>query len=91
DDDIRGIAGHELAHSKKVHTLWLLVITTVTFAITKALKLPATTLDYIFQADAGLDFLWYYLYNFALLVFSYLFVRMMEGQADSSYDGRTSR
>ncbi|MHA1739011.1 MAG: M48 family metallopeptidase [Candidatus Heimdallarchaeota archaeon] len=83
DDDIRGIAGHELAHSKKVHTLWLLVITTVTFAITKALKLPATTLDYIFQADAGLDFLWYYLYNFALLVFSYLFVRMMEGQADS--------
>ncbi len=83
DDDIRGIAGHELAHSKKVHTLWLLVITTVTFAITKALNFPATTLDYIFDADPGLGFLWYYLYNFALLVFSYLFVRMMEGQADS--------
>ena len=82
DDDIRGIAGHELAHSKKVHTLWLFVITTVTFGITKALQFPATTLDYIFQPNVGLGFLWYYLYNFAILVFSYLFIRMMEGQAD---------
>ena len=82
DDDIRGIAGHELAHAQRVHTLWLFLITTITFAITKALQLPATTLDYIFDPNVGLDFLWYYLYNIALLVFSYLFVRILEGRAD---------
>lgn len=82
DDDIRGIAGHELAHSQKVHTLWLLGISIVTFAITKALALPATTLDYIFDPSVGFDFLWYYLYNIALLGFSYIFVRFLEGRAD---------
>ncbi|MHA1155554.1 MAG: M48 family metallopeptidase, partial [Candidatus Heimdallarchaeota archaeon] len=82
DDDIRGIAGHELAHAQRVHTLWLFLITTITFAITKALQLPATTLDYIFDPNVGLDFLWYYLYNIVILVFSYLFVRILEGRAD---------
>jgi len=82
DDDIRGIAGHELAHAQRVHTLWLFLLTTVTFAITKALQLPATTLDYIFDPNVGLDFLWYYLYNIVILVFSYLFVRILEGRAD---------
>ncbi len=82
DDDIRGIAGHELVHAQRVHTLWLFLLTTVTFAITKALKLPATTLDYIFDPNVGLDFLWYYLYNIVILVFSYLFVRILEGRAD---------
>ncbi|MBN1327926.1 MAG: M48 family metalloprotease [Candidatus Heimdallarchaeota archaeon] len=82
DDDIRGIAGHELVHSKKVHTLWLLIITAVTFAVTKALNLPATPLDYIFDPDVGLEFLLYYLYNIALVGVSYIFVRFMEGRAD---------
>ncbi len=82
DDDIRGIAGHELAHAQRVHTLWLFLITTITFAITKALQLPATTLDYIFDPNVGLDFLWYYLYNIVILIFSYLFVRILEGRAD---------
>jgi len=83
DDDIRGIAGHELAHSKRVHTLWLMVISAVTFAITKAIQLPATPLDYIFNPNVGLDFLWYYLYNIALLAFSYVFIRFLEGRADN--------
>ncbi|HUT82446.1 MAG TPA: M48 family metalloprotease [Candidatus Bathyarchaeia archaeon] len=83
DDDIRGIAGHELVHSKKVHTLWLLVITAVTYAVTKAIKLPATPLDYIFNANVGLEFLWYYLYNIALVGVSYIFIRFMEGRADN--------
>jgi Zn-dependent protease with chaperone function len=82
DDDIRGIAGHELAHAKRIHTFWLFIITSVTFAITKALQLPATTFDYIFDPNVGTDFLWYYLYNIALLAFSYFFVRMLEGRAD---------
>jgi Zn-dependent protease with chaperone function len=82
DDDIRGIAGHELVHSQKVHTLWLLLISIVSFAITKALALPATTLDYIFDPNVGFEFLWYYLYNIALLGFSYIFVRFLEGRAD---------
>ncbi|TFF83899.1 hypothetical protein EU523_01980, partial [Candidatus Heimdallarchaeota archaeon] len=82
DDDIRGIAGHELAHAHEVHTLWLFLITSVTFAITKALQLPATTLDYIFDPNVGFDFLWYYLYNIGLVGFSYIFVRMLEGRAD---------
>ncbi|MGC9779021.1 MAG: M48 family metalloprotease [Candidatus Heimdallarchaeota archaeon] len=82
DDDIRGIAGHELVHSQKIHTFWLLILTALTFAITKALNLPATTLDYIFDPDVGFGFLWYYLYNIALLAFSYIFVRFLEGRAD---------
>ncbi|MBD3192355.1 MAG: M48 family metalloprotease [Candidatus Heimdallarchaeota archaeon] len=82
NDDIRGIAGHELAHAKNVDTFWLFLITTVTFGITKAIQFPATTLDYIFQPDVGLDFLWYYLYSLGLLVFSYFFVRILEGRAD---------
>ncbi len=82
DDDIRGIAGHELAHSQRAHTFWLLFVSIATFAITKALALPATTLDYIFDPDVGFEFLWYYLYNIALLGFSYIFVRFLEGRAD---------
>ncbi|NHJ86998.1 MAG: M48 family metalloprotease [Asgard group archaeon] len=82
DDDIRGIAGHELVHSKKIHTFWLLIITALTFAITKALNLPATTFDYIFNPDVGFEFLWYYLYNIALMALSYIFVRFLEGRAD---------
>ena len=82
DDDIRGIAGHELAHASRIHTFWLFIITTVTYAITKALKLPATPLDYVFDASVTLDFLWYYLYNIAIMIFSYFFVRILEGRAD---------
>lgn len=82
DDDIRGIAGHELAHASRIHTFWLFIITTVTYAITKALQLPATPLDYVFDPTVSLDFLWYYLYNVAILVFSYFFIRMLEGRAD---------
>ncbi|MHA1212551.1 MAG: M48 family metallopeptidase, partial [Candidatus Heimdallarchaeota archaeon] len=82
DDDIRGIAGHEFAHSKKVHTLWLLVLTAITYGITKAIAFPATPLDYIFDPDVGLGFLWYYVYNIALMAVSYIFIRFLEGRAD---------
>jgi Zn-dependent protease with chaperone function len=81
DDDIKGIAGHELAHASRLHTLWLMFITMATFMITKAIQLPATPLDYIF-AEQGLDFLWYYLYNLGILAVSYIFVRFLEGRAD---------
>jgi Zn-dependent protease with chaperone function len=82
DDDVKGIAGHELAHASRIHTFWLLIISIITFAITKAINFPATAFDYIFNPDVGLDFLWYYLYNIAILAFSYIFVRFLEGRAD---------
>lgn len=82
DDDIRGIAGHELAHASRIHTFWLLIISIITFALTKAISFPATAFDYIFTPDVGLDFLWYYLYNIGILALSYIFVRFLEGRAD---------
>ena len=43
--------GHELAHTAKNHTLWLLLLSVVELGIKKGIGLPATQLDYTFTPD----------------------------------------
>ncbi|OLS31329.1 MAG: Protease HtpX [Candidatus Heimdallarchaeota archaeon AB_125] len=81
DDDIRGIVAHELAHNRRAHIVWLQILAWVEMIIKKAFLLPATTLDY--AAVKGLiPFGWYFLISYGIIAVLYIFVRILEGDAD---------
>lgn len=82
DDDIRGIVAHELAHNKRLHVVILQAIAATEMIIKKALLLPATTLDYSAYRDLEVSFGVYFLINYGILAFLYIFVRILEGDAD---------
>ncbi|MBY8999693.1 MAG: M48 family metalloprotease [Candidatus Heimdallarchaeota archaeon] len=82
DDDIRGIVAHELAHNKRLHVVILQVISATEMMIKKALLLPATTLDYSAYRELEVSFGIYFLINYGILAFLYIFVRILEGDAD---------
>ena len=81
DDDIRGIVTHELAHNKRLHVVWLQIIASAEMIIKKALLLPATTLDYAAYKQR-VPFAIYFLINYGILAFLFIFVRILEGDAD---------
>ncbi|MFW9851946.1 MAG: M48 family metalloprotease [Candidatus Thorarchaeota archaeon] len=81
DDDIKGIVTHELAHNKRLHVVWLQVIASAEMIIKKALLLPATTLDYAAYPQ-DIPFAIYFLINYGILAFLFIFVRILEGDAD---------
>jgi Zn-dependent protease with chaperone function len=84
DEDIRGIVGHELAHSAKNHVVILLFLSVFELGVKKVLEFPATTLDYSFFKDAGenISLASYYAFNYAFFVFLLIIVRTLEGHAD---------
>ncbi len=81
DDDIRGIVAHELAHNKRGHVIWLQLIASVEMIIKKAFLLPATTLDYAVVKDL-MPFALYFLISYGIIAVLYIFVRILEGDAD---------
>ncbi|MCH8908945.1 MAG: M48 family metalloprotease, partial [Candidatus Heimdallarchaeota archaeon] len=85
DSDIRGVVGHELAHSAKNHVMYLLLLSVFELGVKKALGFPATTLDYTFLPDdavQNISFGWYYAFSYIFLIILLLFVRILEGHAD---------
>ncbi|MHA1912396.1 MAG: M48 family metalloprotease [Candidatus Kariarchaeaceae archaeon] len=82
--EIKGVIGHELAHASRHHIPLLLLLSFVEMGVKKILDFPATTLDYAAFEDASskISFLSYYLFNYVLLIFLLIFVRMLEGDAD---------
>ncbi|MCY3412364.1 MAG: M48 family metalloprotease [Candidatus Heimdallarchaeota archaeon] len=86
DSDIRGIAGHELAHASRHHIVILTLLNIIELQVKKALLLPATQLDYAFLADQAsaspLDFVGYYLFSYFLFAIMLIVVRILEGDAD---------
>ena len=81
DDDIRGIVAHELAHNKRAHIIWLQLLAWVEMIIKKAFLLPATTLDYA-AVKVDIPFGWYFLISYGIIAVLYIFVRILEGDAD---------
>lgn len=81
DDDIRGIVAHELAHNKRAHIIWLQLIAWIEMIIKKAFLLPATTLDYA-AVKVDIPFGWYFLISYGIIAVLYIFVRILEGDAD---------
>jgi len=85
DSDIRGIVGHELAHSSKNHIIYLLLLSVFELAVKKGLAFPATTLDYTFNSDEtvqNISFGQYYFVSYLFLIVLLIFVRVLEGHAD---------
>ncbi|MCE7742991.1 MAG: M48 family metalloprotease [Candidatus Heimdallarchaeota archaeon] len=81
DDDIRGIVAHELAHNKRAHIIWLQILAWIEMIIKKAFLLPATTLDYA-AVKVDIAFGWYFLISYGIVAVLYIFVRILEGDAD---------
>ena len=81
DDDIRGIVAHELAHNQRIHIVWLQLIASFEMIIKKVFLLPATTLDYAVVKDL-MPFGLYFLISYGIIAFLYIFVRILEGDAD---------
>lgn len=81
DEEIKGIVAHELAHSKKNHTMWLLVLGFIELMIKMIAEMPANQLEYIFATDNP-DYIIYYLFNLSIFIVLVIFVRIMEGTAD---------
>ncbi|MHA1198583.1 MAG: M48 family metalloprotease [Candidatus Heimdallarchaeaceae archaeon] len=81
DDDIRGIVAHELAHNKRAHIIWLQILAWIEMIIKKAFLLPATTLDYA-AVKVDISFGWYFLISYGIVAILYIFVRILEGDAD---------
>ncbi|MCG3217500.1 MAG: M48 family metalloprotease [Candidatus Heimdallarchaeota archaeon] len=82
--EIKGVIGHELAHASRHHIPLILLLSFFEMGVKKILDFPATTLDYAAFEDASskISFLSYYLFNYVLLIFLLIFVRMLEGDAD---------
>ncbi len=81
DDDIRGIVAHELAHNKRGHIIWLQLLAWIEMIVKKAFLLPATTLDYA-AVKVDIAFGWYFLISYGIIAVLYIFVRILEGDAD---------
>lgn len=85
DDDIKGIVGHELAHSARNHVVFLTILNMLELGIKKALLFPATALDYSFfpkESVQTITFVNYYIFSYILFSGLMIFIRIMEGDAD---------
>jgi Zn-dependent protease with chaperone function len=93
DEEILGIATHELAHLKHKHTLLLLFIGWIDLIFRLIMGIPVSVFD--FAADyqntnpgllAPLNIEWniplYYVINIGIFAIMLIFVRIFEGQAD---------
>ncbi len=88
EDELEAIVAHELGHVKLHHPTKLLVISTADIAIRWPLDIPATYYDFAFgrkfvipgMGDVGI--LGFIILNLAIFVILYIFVRIMEANAD---------
>jgi Zn-dependent protease with chaperone function len=87
EDELEAIVAHELGHVKLHHPTKLLVISTADIAIRWPLNIPATYYDFAFGRkfiilgyDVGI--LGFIILNLAIFIFLYIFVRIMEANAD---------
>ncbi|MFX1256143.1 MAG: M48 family metallopeptidase [Promethearchaeota archaeon] len=91
DEELVGIAAHEMAHLRKKHTLLLVGIGFVEmvgrFILNQIFlafglgEFPANYYDYVF-GDSSIPFWTYYLFNIMIFLVLVVFVRIMEGQSD---------
>ena len=92
EEELLGIAAHEISHLKKKHTFWLLFIGLIDQAFRFIAGIPASLYD--FPASGvqtriyfGVPIEWnlfnYYIINIIFFSFALVFVRIMEGQADA--------
>nr|MDO8087123.1 M48 family metalloprotease [Candidatus Sigynarchaeum springense] len=86
-DELEAIVTHELGHVKLHHPAKLLVISTADIAIRWILNIPATYYDFAFGRkfeilgyDVGI--LGFIILNLVIFAFLYIFVRVMEANAD---------
>ncbi len=79
--ELEGIVAHELSHTKGNHTLILTVITSLDLVFRMILGLPATYYDYTF-GEPRIPLLGFILLNVGIYAFLYIFVRLLEGNAD---------
>ena len=85
DEELLGIAAHEISHLKGKHTFWLLWIGFVDLLLRFALGIPPSQLDYVFASNANrprIDLFTYYMVNLVFFAISLIFVRIMEANAD---------
>ena len=91
NEELLGIAAHEMAHLKKKHTLWLLFLGFIDLTFRAIAGIPASIYDFPVGNTGetvifGLTITWtifnYYVVNFLLFTLALVFVRIMEGQAD---------
>ncbi|MFX1338337.1 MAG: M48 family metalloprotease [Promethearchaeota archaeon] len=81
EDELKGIVAHELSHTKGNHTLILTFIATIDLFIRMILDLPATYYDYTF-GNPKIPMIYFILLNIVIYMFIYIFVRILEGNAD---------
>ncbi|TFG29903.1 MAG: hypothetical protein EU532_02255 [Promethearchaeota archaeon] len=81
EEELKGIVAHELAHTKGKHTLILTIIATLDLFIRMILDLPATYYDYTF-GNPRIPMITFILLNILIYMFIYIFVRILEGNAD---------
>lgn len=86
-DELEAIVAHELGHLKSNHPTKLLLINLINLGLCWALNIPATYYDFafgrkfiIFGFDVGI--LGYLIFNLIVYVIVYIFVRVMEANAD---------
>lgn len=87
EDELEAIVAHELGHVKLHHPAKLLLISTADIAIRWPLDIPATYYDFAFGRkflilgfDVGI--LGFIILNLAIFAFLYIFIRIMEANAD---------
>jgi len=81
EDEIDGIIAHELAHLKGNHTLILTFITSIDLIFRMILNIPATYYDYVF-GNPSIPLIVFIFLNLGIFVILFIFVRILEGQAD---------
>ena len=81
EDELKGIVGHELAHTKGRHTLILTFITSADLVMRMIFGLPATYYDYTF-GEPRIPLISFIFLNIGIYVLLYIFVRILEGKAD---------
>lgn len=86
-DELDAIVAHELGHLQLRHPTWLLAINIVDIAARWVFGIPATYYDFMFGkkfvilgVDVGI--LGFIILNMAIFAFLYVFVRVMEANAD---------
>ncbi|MHA1821483.1 MAG: M48 family metalloprotease [Promethearchaeota archaeon] len=88
EDELKGIIGHELSHTKGgianiPDTLMLSIISTLELIVFWVLKWPATYYDYVFNPENQPFPIWVFiLINILLSIVIYVFVRILESRAD---------
>lgn len=82
DEELVGIAAHEMAHLKYKHTLMLLFVGFIDLTVRWLLDVPASTYDFAVGINQGWSLAQYFAVNMLFFAIALIFVRLMEGQAD---------